>query len=134
MFDNFLLLTFIAAASIQLFYWLFIFSRLAFLKRQTSQHTPVDIDTVIPVSVIICARNEEENLRKNLPLILNQDYAHFEIIVANDASTDNTLIVLQEFAKSHSNLKIVNITEKKIKGKKGVLTAAIEALSMIGCS
>src|ERR1035437_5919464 len=43
-----------------------------------------------PVSVIICAKDEADNLRKFLPFILNQDYPDFEVIVVNDGSTDET--------------------------------------------
>ena len=43
-----------------------------------------------PVSVIIPACNEAEALRRNLPAILEQDYGNYEVIVVNDASTDET--------------------------------------------
>ena len=53
------------------------------------------------VSVIICAKNEAENLRKNLPVVLSQRYANaagklnYEVIVANDSSTDDTVKVVE---------------------------------------
>jgi glycosyltransferase involved in cell wall biosynthesis len=43
-----------------------------------------------PVSVIICAKDEADNLRKFLPFVLQQDYPDFEVIVINDGSTDET--------------------------------------------
>lgn len=64
-----------------------------------------------PVSVIICARNEDENLTEFLPKILTQDYPEFEVIVVNDCSWDNTETVIDEFAKIFPNLKKVNIKE-----------------------
>ena len=44
----------------------------------------------------MCIRdsNEAENLRKILPAILEQDYPQFEVIVINDASTDETEDIL----------------------------------------
>lgn len=64
-----------------------------------------------PVSVIICARNEDENLTEFLPKILTQNYPEFEVIVVNDCSWDNTETVIDEFAKIFPNLRKVNIKE-----------------------
>jgi cellulose synthase/poly-beta-1,6-N-acetylglucosamine synthase-like glycosyltransferase len=51
----------------------------------------------IPVSVIVCAKNEAENLKRFIPLILEQNYSNFELILINDASTDETLDIMEEF-------------------------------------
>lgn len=64
-----------------------------------------------PVSVIICARNEDENLTEFLPKVLTQDYAEFEVLVVNDCSWDNTETVIDEFAKIFPNLRKINIKE-----------------------
>ena len=64
-----------------------------------------------PVSVIICARNEDDNLTEFLPKVLIQDYPEFEVIVVNDCSMDNTENVIDEFAKIFPNLKKVTIKE-----------------------
>lgn len=90
---------------IQVFYLLFFFTRIGTYKRK-----PV-LEELPPVSVIICARNEDDNLVAYLPLILAQDYPEFEVVVVNDCSFDNTGDVLEEFAKKHSNLRIVTIKE-----------------------
>lgn len=90
---------------IQLFYFLFFFVRVGNYKRK-----PV-LEELPPVSVIICARNEDDNLVAYLPLILAQDYPDFEVVVVNDCSFDNTGDVLEEFAKKHPNLRIVTIKE-----------------------
>jgi cellulose synthase/poly-beta-1,6-N-acetylglucosamine synthase-like glycosyltransferase len=81
-----------------------------------------------PVSVIICARNEGENLLQNLPSILLQDYPTFEVIVIDDASWDSTGDVLNEFKANHKNLSVVTITEeqKRTEGKKMALTLGIK--------
>jgi len=50
-----------------------------------------------PVSVIIAAKNEAENLQKFLPGILEQDFPEFEVIVVNDGSKDQTLQSLVSF-------------------------------------
>lgn len=64
-----------------------------------------------PVSVIICARNEDDNLTEFLPKILMQNYPEFEVVVVNDCSIDNTENVIDEFAKIFPNLKKVTIKE-----------------------
>lgn len=64
-----------------------------------------------PVSVIICAKNEDENLTEFLPKILTQNYHEFEVIVVNDCSWDNTETVIDEFAKIFPNLRKINIKE-----------------------
>ncbi|HWY11011.1 MAG TPA: glycosyltransferase [Bacteroidia bacterium] len=64
-----------------------------------------------PVSVIICARNEDENLTEFLPKILTQEYPEFEVIVVNDCSWDNTETVIDEFARIFPNLKKITIKE-----------------------
>jgi biofilm PGA synthesis N-glycosyltransferase PgaC len=103
-------------------YWIH-YRRLAFY--QSAKTT----DSEKSVSVIICARNESERLRKNLPSILEQDYASFEVIVVNDCSWDETGYVLEDFAKQYQRLKIVTIKEqeKYSHGKKFALTLGIKA-------
>lgn len=64
-----------------------------------------------PVSVIICARNEDDNLTEFLPKILTQNYPEFEVVVVDDCSIDNTENVIDEFAKIFPNLKKVSIKE-----------------------
>ena len=58
-----------------------------------------------PVSVIICAKDEVDNLRKYLPFVLQQEYPDFEVIVVNDGSTDETEDLLTDLKKTYSNLR-----------------------------
>jgi len=82
-----------------------------------------------PVSVIICAKNEDENLTEFLPKILTQDYPDFEVIVVNDCSYDNTENVIDEFAKIFPNLRKANIKEDAYykHGKKFAMLVGIKA-------
>ena len=108
---------------IQSGFYLFTFLRLARYKLQPH---PVSYP---PVSVIICARNEEENLAKFLPLVLKQEYPEFEVIVVNDCSWDKSQDLLENLQKSHRNLKISEIREVNGRehGKKFALTIGIKA-------
>ncbi len=68
----------------------------------------------IPVSVIICAKNEEENLEQNLPYILNQEYPDYEVVIVNDCSVDNTEIVIDKYYQLYPNkIRKVNIPESE---------------------
>lgn len=82
-----------------------------------------------PVSVIICAKNEDENLTEFLPKVLSQDYPDFEVIVVNDCSWDNTENVIDEFAKIFPNLRKANIKEDPYykHGKKFAMLVGIKA-------
>lgn len=112
---------------IQLIYWGIIFMRFAFYnpKKQTKPNTPPE-----PVSVIICAKNEEENLREHLPHVLRQEYFDYEVLVVNDGSTDGTAQVLSDFQKKYTHLRVLHIpadTSREMKGKKYALSQGIEA-------
>lgn len=89
-----------------------------------------------PVSVIICARNEAANLQKNLPAILSQRYENeagkrmYEVIVVNDASTDDTAKVLDELGRANASLQVVTIpqnAERNLPGKKFALGKGVAA-------
>lgn len=84
-----------------------------------------------PISVIICARNERENLEKYLPQVFEQDYPNFEVIVVNDRSWDGTADFLEGLEKQYANLKVVHVREgeKFIAGKKFAVTMGIKAAS-----
>lgn len=97
--------TLTGAVLVQLFYYLFFFVRLGTYKRKPP------VADLPPVSVIICARNEDDNLVEYLPLVLAQDYPDFEVVVVNDCSFDNTGDVLEEFAKKNAHMRIVTIKE-----------------------
>jgi len=107
--DNILLVVvftlFALAALIQLFYYLrFYLSVYAYRPASGSSSKN-------PVSVIICARNEAENLKKYLPLILEQDYPDYEVIVVNDCSEDNSYDILGKYLMQYPHLKISNVNK-----------------------
>ncbi len=87
---------------IQARYWLGYYRRAAWAKALPV--TPVDDPP--PLSVVICARNEAENLSRFLPDVLNQNYPSFEVVVVNDCSEDNTYDILGGFMKQYPHLKV----------------------------
>jgi glycosyltransferase involved in cell wall biosynthesis len=96
---------FALAASIQLFYYLFFYLGVYVYK-------PYCIKTIKqPVSIIICARNEAENLRNFLPAVLEQDYPDYEVIVVNDCSEDNSYDILGKYLMQYPHLKISTVNK-----------------------
>ncbi len=113
---------FIICTAIQLFYFLFFFIRITFFK-------PYAPFISRGVSVVIAAHNEEKNLQKLLPVLLAQDYPDFEVIIANDRSTDGTANIIA----AYPSVKTIKITEapEGVNPKKYALTQAITAASKV---
>lgn len=82
-----------------------------------------------PVSIVICAKNEQENLERNLPLVLNQNYPNFQVVVVNDCSEDDTEMVLARFKQTYQHLyyTTIPVDKKFFHGKKLALTIGIKA-------
>ncbi len=115
--------TFTVVVFIQVIFFIFFFGKFAFLKPIKKRRKNIDI------SVIVCAKNEAENLKNFLPSIISQEYPSFEIVLINDASSDDTLEVMEAFSEKHSNIKIVDVknTEAFWGNKKYALTLGIKA-------
>ena len=77
--------------------------------------------------MIICAKNEEENLERFLPRVLEQDYPEFEVVVVNDCSTDGTEQLLSEMSVRYKHLRYTSIpsNEKFLHGKKLAVTIGL---------
>lgn len=119
-----LLALFLLCFIVQLYY--LIGRQNALSAYQINEELP---EVNIPVSVIIAARNERENLRTYLPAILEQQYPDFEVVVVNDCSFDGSEDLLKELDDKYERLKVVTITEHdRFKtGKKFALTLGIKA-------
>jgi glycosyltransferase involved in cell wall biosynthesis len=111
-----------ACAIVQFGFLILLYSRLALFKGEKKSAAKP------PVTVIIAARNEEENLLTNMPIILEQDYPEFEVIVINDSSVDDSIVVLKAFEEKYSNLRVINIHEndRYEGGKKYAITLGVK--------
>jgi glycosyltransferase involved in cell wall biosynthesis len=114
---------FIVIVVIQLFYYLGVFGKFAFGRPQSI------VPKNLPVSVIVCAKNEEENVKKYIPLLAEQNYPDFEIVLIDDASSDETLEVFEQFEKEYSNIRLVKVENNEAfwGNKKYALTLGIKA-------
>ena len=86
-------------------------------------------DSPDDVSVIVCARNEEANLMELIPVIMEQEFPKFQLIVVNDSSWDDTADILKALQVSYPGMHIIEINEDKqmMQGKKFALTLGIKA-------
>ncbi len=117
-----LLYVFGAVALINCAYYL-LFSKFSFLKPSEKI-----ISESYPVSLIVCAKNEAENLQNHIPLWQKQNYPNFDIILINDASVDETLEVMEAFAENDPRVQIVNVKNNEAfwGNKKYALTLGIK--------
>ncbi len=120
---NITLYFFISVVVIQLCYYLIVFGKFAFAKSKKNNPKR------IPVSVIVCAKNEAENVSRFIPMLMEQDYPDFEVVLIDDASSDATLDIFEAFEKQYSNIKLVKVENNEAfwGNKKFALTLGIKA-------
>ena len=118
-----LFIAYLAFFTLQFIYYGFIFSRFSFAQPQ--EGTPKSI----AVSVIICAKNELENLKKNLPHFVSQNYPTYELVLIDDASSDDSLELLEEYERMYPFIKLVKVENNEAfwGNKKFALTLGIKA-------
>lgn len=107
---------------VNLAYWLYFFTGL------TGNHKKDEIKVSQPsvgqnVQLVLCIRNEAENLKKYLPKLINQDYPLLNILIINDQSTDDSTLVLHDYARQYPQLSTV--TNEIHEGKKKSLQKVI---------
>ena len=116
--------------AIQILYYLVTYARPLRAAREAESKERVTADKEAkPVSVIVYAHGEPEDLRKNLPALLNQDYPDYEIIVVNDGSDAESEDVLKLFSNEYKNLyyTYVPVDTQYLSHKKLALTMGIKA-------
>lgn len=113
---------------VQILYYLIVYGKIAFKKHRFR----VDLskqEEYPPLSVIIAVKNDEYNIKNKLVEILEQDYPKYEVIVVNDASTDDTEYILKGLSVVYPHLKVVNIVENvnKFQGQKFPISIGIKS-------
>lgn len=111
--------------AIQLVYLVIFLTAFVRQHRNPVTNNPADRQ----VSVIVCAHDEEENLRQLIPILLSQHHSNYEVIIVDDRSNDGTYDMLLKMTAENSKLKMVTIRElpQHMTGKKFALTMGIKA-------
>lgn len=77
------------------------------------------------VSIILCVRNEYENLVNLLPALLEQEYEPFELVVVDKNSQDNTDVLLASMEHFNKNLTIRTLTANSKFGQDNLMALGI---------
>lgn len=115
---------FFVSVVFQLYFIIFIFAKINRVDSwETTKSKP------LAVSVIVCAWNELNNLEELLPLLNNQDYASFEILVMDDRSSDGTYDYLLTECNKFQKVRFIRLEEtpNHLSSKKYALTIGIES-------
>lgn len=107
------------------FFCFLYFALLIIVIFKWNQESQIEKSNSVPgVSVIIPFRNEENNLTNTLACLVKQkSKVPFEIILINDHSTDNSLLVAKDFAARFPQIVVLNLIENN--GKKSALALGI---------
>lgn len=121
----FFLITFCVVFLIQLYFYVFLFGSYVNSKQ-------IGLNEVLPpVSIIVCAKNEEENLTRLLSALVDQNYPELEIVLVDDDSSDASLEMMRSFERQNSlpniSINVIPIIKKRSKGKKYALSQGILA-------
>ena len=108
---------------LRLLYDILFYGRLAFRKIP-----PAGLSSE-PITVFLVERNEEENLRNNLPEWLQMGYPHYEILVVDDFSEDNSPGVLGIYRTNYPRLKITSLKQETRFSAKMARNLALKAAS-----
>lgn len=65
------------------------------------------------VSIVMPTYNGGKYIAKAIESVLNQTYQDFELVIVNDASTDNTLEIIEKYAESDYRIKIITNKENE---------------------
>lgn len=121
-----ILICFLLALVVQLVYHWLVFSKLAFHKKKLRPKTDEELE---PVSVVVCARDAYEYLTDLVPVLLNQDYPDYEIVIVNDCSDDETEEYLKDLERKEPKIKPVQLRQHLnfFNGKKFPLSMGIKS-------
>ena len=104
-----LFLLFAFMVFINLLYTFIIYGRLAFFKKRAK----LSDEQLPPVSIIIAARNESDNLYENLPHLLQQNYPEYELIIINNQSIDDSAYLLNAFTQQFENIRVIEVSKSQ---------------------
>ena len=102
---------------------------LILLKILNNQSPPLNSNSLVTkFSIVVAAKNEEDNLASLISALSKIDYPkeNFEVIIVDDNSTDKTFTLATELTSTLENFRVVKAENKKYEGKRGALDYGIE--------
>jgi len=96
-------------------------------RRGRQQAPPPSSEEPPPISVVVAARNEADTLPALLDALDDQTHPSFEIILVDDASTDDTAAIAETWTADRTHTTLVQIDNPSFPRKKNALAAGIEA-------
>lgn len=108
---------------IQLCYWHYFFAKLAHPDPNTTKQPLKE-----PITVLIAAKNEKDKLSKMLPVLDRLDYEHYEVIVMDDHSIDDTESIFRGIDKTDRKIAYHKVNQNA-DGKKQALKEGIDKSS-----
>jgi cellulose synthase/poly-beta-1,6-N-acetylglucosamine synthase-like glycosyltransferase len=97
---------FIVVVAIQLSYYL---GDAKFLPAKAQKQHRKDFPYLL-----LFSQNEEENVVNFIPLLAEQNYPDFEIVLIDDASSDGTLDIFEDFEKQYPNIRLVKVQNNEL--------------------
>lgn len=119
-----LLWVFLGSAAVQ-----FLFFTATAIAFRSYKMPSRNSESIQGISVVVCAKNECENLRKLIPVLLSQDYPEFEVILVDDKSSDDTYDFGIELGQKEERFKLIRINSRPdhINNKKYAITLGVKA-------
>ncbi|MBS3741624.1 MAG: glycosyltransferase [Candidatus Cloacimonetes bacterium] len=118
---------YLVITGVLLFYYLFYIK--IFKNGLSRKYFNANIEKSF-VSVVVAARNEQDNLPHLLTSLINQDYPdeNYEIIIADDSSVDESAEIVKKFQKRTRNLRLIKVPspDPNISRKKNALSHAVK--------
>jgi chlorobactene glucosyltransferase len=104
--DIFLLYQYIIAAILLFILINFLVNNILFKDTSRFKLPQYILDKNPLISILIPARNEEEDIKRCLISLTKQDYSNIEILVLDDNSNDNTAKIVTELSKKDRRIKL----------------------------
>ncbi len=125
---EFFLIILVAVSSLLCFSYVVLIISYCYAWIKTSSPNLSSLSLTTKVSVIIAARNEENNIEHCINSVLLQNYPSqkFELIIVDDSSEDTTNAKIKQLFVNRENVKLITITSHSENfGKKYALTKGI---------
>lgn len=75
---------------------------------------------MIDISIIIPVYNKEKYIEKCLISLENQIFKNFEVIIVNNKSTDNSVLICKKFIQNNKNYQLIDLNERGVSNARNI--------------